>query len=171
MVESEEHKRLFCSFEIKGRTYGFDIYDVKEVNDDTRITPIHHSSDGICGLLNLRGQIHLIINLRQLLGFKDAEMGDTSRIVIFKPIIGNALGVLVDKIGEIKKVPVDRIEMKSSDIDITPPEEGAEGFSRALLVKAVCRLDDGLMTVIDPRCLEGLLQKGHREMIASLESA
>ncbi len=58
-----------CSFRLSDRLFGVNILDVKEVNSDIEITPIYHARDSIRGYMNIRGQIHLVVDLRTEFGF------------------------------------------------------------------------------------------------------
>ena len=90
--------RQFCTLWVSGKLFGFDILDVKEVNLETDFTPISHSPAEVKGYVNVRGQIYLILDLRVLLGLDPAEIQRESRLVLFKPSIGESIGVLVDKV-------------------------------------------------------------------------
>ena len=63
-----ENPRLFCSFRVEGKLYGVDILDVKEVTTEMMYTRIAHAPDEVLGLVNIRGHIHLALDLRRLLG-------------------------------------------------------------------------------------------------------
>ncbi len=136
--------RQFCTFTLSDRLFGVDILDVKEINSTAEITPVFHAPKEIRGYVNIRGQIHLILDLRRLLGFNPAVIGSDSRLVLFKPGVGENFGVVVDRIGDVVSVQEDRIEEQNK-------EDEAETQSMANLSLGVCKLDKTLMLILDPK--------------------
>ncbi|TWI64842.1 purine-binding chemotaxis protein CheW [Desulfobotulus alkaliphilus] len=99
-----DHRQI-CTFIIEGEHYGLDILDVKEVHAGNRFTPIHHAPETVKGYVNIRGQIHLIVDLKVLLGHPPTPERESTRILLFKPGAGEAFGVLVDAIGDVCPAP------------------------------------------------------------------
>ena len=66
-------QRVFCTFRLDGHLYGVDVLDVKEVTTATTATPISHAPDEVMGLVNIRGQIYLALDLRRLLGWASVD--------------------------------------------------------------------------------------------------
>ena len=66
----------------------------------TAFTPVAHTPDEVLGLVNIRGHIYLALDLHRLLGLPTAAVTGGSRLVLFKPAVGNAFGVMVDAIAE-----------------------------------------------------------------------
>ena len=73
--------RLFCTFRLGERLFGVDVLAVKEVNREMTFTAVPHAPAAVRGFANLRGQIHLVLDLRQLLGLPPAVVGPDSRLV------------------------------------------------------------------------------------------
>ena len=144
---SMETPRLFCSFRIDGHLFGVDILDVKEITTETTSTHIAHAPQEVLGLVNIRGHIYLALDLRRLLGMPVTQITSESRLVLFKPAVGAAFGVVVDEISEIHTVTADRIESyPSGDHEIM-----TSTVRRVDLIAAVCRLPDELLVVLNPR--------------------
>ncbi|MEZ4528649.1 MAG: chemotaxis protein CheW [Desulfobacterales bacterium] len=155
MESSEKQKniqtgktRQFCTFVLSERLFGVDILAVREVNSTAAFTPIFHAPKEIKGYFNIRGQIHLILDLRQLLGYTPAVTTSESRLVLFKPEVGENFGVLVDRIGEAVSVQENQIEEWNKE---APEESGAETQGMANLSLGVCKLDKILMLILDPQ--------------------
>src|SRR4051812_6026359 len=106
-----ESQRLFCTFRVDGRLFGVDILDVKEVTAETTCTRVAHAPDEVLGLVNIRGHIYLALDLCRLLGMPATVVTAESRLVLFKPSVGSAFGVVVDQIGEIQAVDSKSIEV------------------------------------------------------------
>src|SRR5437588_12313669 len=102
--------RLFCTFRVEGRLFGVDILDVKEVTAETTYTRVAHAPEEVLGLVNIRGHIYLALDLHRLLGPSATVVTSESRLVLFKPSVGNAFGVVVDEISDIRTVDAGRTE-------------------------------------------------------------
>ncbi len=150
------HKRQFCTFRIADRLFGVDILDVKEVNPEISFTPVYHAPKEVLGYVNIRGRIHLILDLRLLLGFESRHLDETSRIVLFKPHAGESFGVLVDRIGDVADVDETQIEDRRKNDQGHP-----EGHERRIsdLGIGVCRLKDELMVILNSKLFLKHIQK------------
>ena len=134
--------KKFVTFWIHDDLFGVDIIDVKEVTPLMTITPIFHAPDEVKGYVNIRGEIQLVINLRVLLDLPDREIGSDSRIVIFKPIIAEPFGILVDKVGDVLEVNSELIESES---------RSSTQKIKTSLVAGVCKLEDNLLILLNAR--------------------
>jgi purine-binding chemotaxis protein CheW len=138
---------MFCTFRVDGRLFGVDILDVKEVTAETAHTRVAHAPDEVLGLVNIRGHIYLALDLRRLLGPSAAVVTGESRLVLFKPSVGNAFGVVVDAIGDIRTVDAGRTQSFAR----ADREAAAADAGRADLIDCVCELDSELLVVLNPR--------------------
>ena len=129
------------------RLFGVDILDVKEVTAETTFTRVAHAPDEVLGLVNIRGHIYLALDLRRLLGMPATVVTGDSRLVLFKPSVGNAFGVMVDAISDIQTVDASRIESFARP----DHEAAAAGAGRVDLIDSVCELADELLVVLNPR--------------------
>ena len=123
--------------------------DVKEVTTETTCTRIAHAPDEVLGLVNIRGHIYLALDLRSLLGIPVTPLTGDSRLVLFKPAVGSAFGVIVDEISDIHTAGPDRIEAFSA-ID---HEALASKLRRVDLISAICKLPEELLVILNPRRL------------------
>lgn len=149
----EEHLQL-CTFQVGAGSYAVDVLAVREVNTETNITPVSHAPRGVRGLVNVRGQVFLIFDVGLLLGFGPTAIQEKSRLVLFKEKVGPTFGILVDQVGDILHFPVSQIvtrrrtESSSSLEAEIPGEERLDG-----LVRGVCKFEEQLVVLIDPRRL------------------
>ena len=139
--------RMFCTFRVNDRLFGVDILDVKEVTAETTFTRVAHAPDEVLGLVNIRGHIYLALDLHRLLGLSATVVTGESRLVLFKPSVGHAFGVLVDAISDIRTVDASHTESFAR----ADRESAAVGAGRADLIDCVCHLDGELLVVLDPR--------------------
>ncbi|MDM8535774.1 chemotaxis protein CheW [Desulfobacterales bacterium HSG17] len=151
-------QRQFCTFFIAQKLFGVNITDVKEVRPFSKFTPVFHASKQVKGFVNVRGQIHLVIDLRVLLGFESTEVDKLSRIVLFKSHVGESFGVLVDAISDVVETDETRIEnmgnrkLESSDV-------GMRKFTD--LMVGNCKLDDKILIILDSKRLIEKIQEKH----------
>lgn len=143
---NEAHCQL-CTFYVAGRLFGVDILDVKEINAETEYTPVFHAPREVSGYVNIRGQIHLVLDLCALLGLQGLEHASAQqrRLVLFKQSVGDSFAVQVDTIGDIVNVSAEQFEPAQGG----PEGNATEGAKR--LMKGVCRLEKGIMVVLDAR--------------------
>jgi purine-binding chemotaxis protein CheW len=142
-----EKQRLFCTFRVDGRLFGVDILDVKEVTAETTYTRVAHAPDEVLGLVNIRGHIYLALDLRRLLGIPATHVTSDSRLLLFKPSVGSAFGVVVDEISEIQSADSNRIEAFTGH----DHETAAASVHSVDLIEAVCKLASELLVVLNPR--------------------
>ncbi len=143
-------RKQLCTFHLAGQLYGVDILDVKEVNPETGFTPVFHAPRMVRGFVNIRGRIHLVLDLRRILGFPEREVDHRSRLVLFKPTVGESFGVLVDGIGDV--VEVDEADIESgvlADEDVPGIEDAEHGE----ITSGVCRLAERLLLIVNARNL------------------
>lgn len=106
------------SFEIAGQEFCIDIRSVREIRGWTPATAVPHTPVYIRGVINLRGAVMPVLDLRNRLGLGVTE--PTARHVIVVLQHGNALaGLLVDGVQETFQVDASRLQ--------PPPPMGSEG--------------------------------------------
>ena len=101
--------RQVVAFRLDGRLFGVDIRDVKEVNEEVAITRIHHAPLEVSGYLNIRGQIHLVVDLRVEFGFPGSRTSPASRVIVFKNSVDEPFGVLVDSVEDILEIDSEQL--------------------------------------------------------------
>lgn len=150
--------REFVSFELEGELYALDIRAVKEVNPNCRIAPVPRSPDNIRGLVNIRGQVVLVLDIAVTFGRDARPITRDSQIVILKTsqelkrirglseavaaerFSDKPIGFLVDRIGDVITVDAARIED-------APPHLAK---CNARFVSGVVYMDDRLLIALDP---------------------
>jgi len=141
-----DHVTLYCTFHSAGRLFGVPVLDVKEVTAETRFTRIPHSPEEVLGLVNIRGHIFLALNLATMLDVRDHQLPSDAQFVIFKPTVGTAFGIVVDQIGDIVSVSDHETETTSNSV-----HQLSDFSDRSSLISSVCKLDDELLLILDPR--------------------
>ncbi|MDR2583488.1 MAG: chemotaxis protein CheW [Fibromonadaceae bacterium] len=145
-----------CTFRMANRLFGVNILDVKEVNENTNVTPIYHAPPDICGYINIRGQILLVVNLRETFGFDQGHKvaGGTGKVVVFKHSVDEPFGILVDEVCDVVSVDQSRIVDRRAN-EMT--SDAVKEFRRAKdgIVMGVCPLERELLLVLNARHILG----------------
>jgi purine-binding chemotaxis protein CheW len=105
-VEATEH---LATFFLSREEYGVDVRLVQEIIRVSEVTPVPRAPESIKGVINLRGRIIPVIDLKRKLGLGDVDPGRRARIVVVK-LRERLVGLLVDAASQVLKVPVSSIE-------------------------------------------------------------
>jgi purine-binding chemotaxis protein CheW len=130
--------KQYCTFMLDGQYFGVEVRQVQEVIRYQEMTRVPLASSVVSGLINLRGRIVTAIDLRRRLGLPDRQTGKLPMNVVIRTG-DEAVSLLVDEIGDVIEVPVDRFE---------PPPETLRGVARTL-VDGAYKLDERLMLVLN----------------------
>ncbi len=96
VTESETQVQV-VAFKLRKEEYGFNILNVKEIKGLTDITRVPFASDFIKGVINLRGSVLPVIDLKKRLGLQDMEYTDDTRIVVVRED-DLEVGMIVDEV-------------------------------------------------------------------------
>lgn len=99
----------FVVFKLGDEEFGIDVMRVREIARSTTITRVPRSPAFIDGMINLRGTLAPVINLRRRFGFELKEMGEETRIVIAE-LDGKPIGMIVDAATEVMRIDGEDIE-------------------------------------------------------------
>jgi purine-binding chemotaxis protein CheW len=145
-----------CTFRTNGRLFAAPILDVKEICGPERLTPVPHTGAAVSGLVNIRGQFKLIVDLRHLMGYEQSESAGHRHFILFKERVGADFCLAVEDIGNIEQIDPDTIVDRRKD-EGAAPSEGDRRQARAQMVAGVATLDNEVAIVLKPeRILEGL---------------
>jgi purine-binding chemotaxis protein CheW len=153
-AEATEH---LATFFLDREEYGVEVRQVQEIRRVSEITSVPRAPEFIRGVINLRGRILPVLDLKRKLGLGEVEAGRATRIVVVR-VKDRLLGLLVDGASQVLKVEVSRIE--------PPPEEVVEKGGD--YIRGVAKLDDRLIILVD---LERLLAHELRAAIAPVAGA
>lgn len=154
LPERIEEQLQLCTFCVSGGHYAVNVLDVREVNTETSITPVSHAPKGVRGLVNVRGQVFLIFDVGLLLGFGPTCVQDSSRLILFKEKVGPTFGILVDTVGDILHFPVSKIvTRRRKESGGGRDEEKILMDRQDGLVRGVCKFDEQLVVLFEPRRL------------------
>lgn len=126
------------SFNIGSEEFGVDILKVQEINRMVEITRVPQAPSYVEGVINLRGKVIPIVDLRKRFNLEVKEYDKNTRIVVVD-ISGNIMGMVVDSVSEVLRLPSNTIE--------PPPEIVANINSE--YIKGVAKLEDRLLIFLD----------------------
>jgi purine-binding chemotaxis protein CheW len=126
------------SFRIGTEEYGVDILKVQEINRMAEITKVPQAPEYVEGVMNLRGKVIPIVDLRKRFSLELREYDKNTRIVVVD-ISGHTMGMIVDSVSEVLRIQSNVIE---------PPPEIVTGVNSDY-IKGVAKLDDRLLIMLD----------------------
>lgn len=125
------------TFRLGEEEYGLDILRIQEVNRWSAVTAMPNAPHAVDGIINLRGRVIPVVNLRKLFGLP-FDHAEESRIMVVNAC-GSTVGIIVDDVSEVLRIPAGTIER--------PPEMGI-GSANAY-VTGVGKLDNRLLLLVD----------------------
>ena len=102
-------------FDLASEFYGVDIGDVREIIRMQSITRVPGAPPFVEGVINLRGSVVPVVDLRKRLDLTLTEQTQETRIVVVD-IAGRDVGVIVDGVTEVLRIPLSSVEPPSSMI-------------------------------------------------------
>lgn len=98
----------YLTFKLADEEYGLEILKVREINGLTDITGVPQMPPYMKGVINLRGKIIPILDLRLKFGLPEAERTEQTCVIVVN--VGLEIGILVDTVSEVLDIPSDHIE-------------------------------------------------------------
>ena len=139
-VEAASHEDLLqlVSFNIGEEEFGVDILRVQEINRMTDVTRVPNAPEYVVGVINLRGKVIPIIDLRLRLGLPKKEYAKDTRIVVVE-LESRVLGFIVDSVNEVIRINREIAE---------PPPPMVSGIDSEFIT-AIGKLQDRLLILLD----------------------
>lgn len=126
------------SFNLANEEYAIEITKIKEIILVEGITKVPQMPIYIEGIINLRGNVIPVLDLRKRFGMKNAEIGDETRIVVSR-MAEKIIGLIVDSVSQVMKIPKD---------DIQPPPDTIAGLAGEYLT-GVGKVDERMIMMLD----------------------
>lgn len=102
----------FLTFVLDGEEYGIEILKIKEIIGMMSITSVPQSSPQLKGVINLRGRIIPIFDLRLIFGMEEKEH-DSETCIIIVDIKNHLAGIIVDTVSEVMDIKEEDVETGS----------------------------------------------------------
>ncbi len=134
-IKTESNEIQVVAFKLRKEEYGFSILNVKEIRGLTDITRVPFAPDFVKGVINLRGSVLPVIDLKKRLGLQPMEYTDSTRILIVQSD-GIDVGMIVDAVTEVLTIDAANIDsVKQSD-------------SESRFLTGVGKIDDRLIIML-----------------------
>ncbi|MED1437476.1 chemotaxis protein CheW [Aeribacillus composti] len=151
MANSVFNEQKVIVFQLQDKEYGVFVQNVKSIEKVDHITRVPKTADYIKGVINLRGVVTPIIDLRKRLNMPEKEITDQTRVII---AVQNEMevGLIVDSANDVVDISEDSIEPAPSVIEQVETE----------FIKGITKLDKRLIMLLD---LEKVLGKENQRVI------
>ena len=133
-----ENVLQLVTFTLKDEEYAVNILKVQEINRIVEVTEVPNSPHYVEGVINLRGKVIPVINLRKKFGFEEKPTDDTTRIIIMD-VNGITKGIVVDSVSEVLRIPSNIVE--------TAPPLASEIIS--MYIQGIAKFEERLIILID----------------------
>ena len=128
----------YVTFTLGGGLYGVDVTRVQEALRAHTRTRVPLAPVDVAGLVNLRGQVVLTIDLRPRLGVPPLD-ADAEPMMVVVQVDGEPVSLLVDEIGDVVEVGPERFEVPPDTLDV--------GLRQ--LITGAYKLDSSLLLILD----------------------
>jgi purine-binding chemotaxis protein CheW len=140
------------SFNIGEEEFGVDILKVQEINRMLNVTQVPNSPSYVDGVINLRGKVIPVIDLRSRFSMPRIAHTKNTRIVVVE-LVGKTVGFVVDAVSEVLRI--------SKSITEPPPQTVTQNMTTDYIT-SVAKLEDRLLILLD---LEKILSDGEKTQL------
>lgn len=144
LLEEDTQKGKFMTFQTGKEFFGISISYINEIISMTPITAIPEVQDYIKGLINLRGKIIPVIDVRLRFKMEPLEYTDRTCIIVIE-VKSMTIGLIVERIAEVDTILDDDI--------VPPPKLGNKDSEENKYVYGLARTGDSVKLLIDPEKL------------------
>ena len=150
-VDTSRSEQQLVVFDLASEAYGVDIGAVREIIRMQDITKVPRTPEFVEGVINLRGKVIPVVDLRKRFMLPVAEQNDDNRIVVVD-IGGQDIGVVVDAVTEVLRILSDSVEPPSSVITTTDSD----------YLMGICKLESRMIILLD---LERVLSDDEKNVL------
>ncbi len=142
-LQAEDGMDQYLTFMLAGEEYGVDILRVQEIKGWSTATPLPNTPDYILGVINLRGTVVPVIDLRKRFKLESIAFGQTTVVIVVKVAddgFGERIvGIVVDAVSEVHNVA-------TTDLKPAPDFGGAISTDS---MKGLTTVDDKMLIMLD----------------------
>lgn len=136
--DTAQAERQLVVFDLASEAYGVDIGAVREIIRTQTITRMPRTPDYVVGVINLRGKVTPVVDLRKRFGLDEVEEGLAKRIIVVDTG-ERSMGFVVDAVSEVLRIPSASVE---------PPSSVVMGVDSDYMV-GIVKLPDRLISLLD----------------------
>ncbi len=135
---STESERQLVVFQLAGEVYGININTVREIIRMQTVTFVPDAPEYVEGVINLRGRVIPVVDLRRRFHLGATECTDDTRVLVVD-IGGEGIGVIVDAVTEVRRVST----------EATQPAAGIATTEQSYYIEGIAKLEDRLLILLD----------------------
>ncbi|MCK5925659.1 MAG: purine-binding chemotaxis protein CheW, partial [Methylococcales bacterium] len=139
-LSKKEQLIQMVGFKIDNETFGVDILMVQEIIRAASITTVPNSPEFVEGVINLRGSIIPVIDLRKRLNLQPNNYKQDTDWILILDISGRITGFIVDWVTDV-------IKIQENNID--PPPEILVAGLQSQYIRGVCEVEGALLILLD----------------------
>jgi len=132
----------YLTFMLAGEEYGVDILRVQEIKGWDKVTRIPHTAKFILGVINLRGSVVPIIDLRCRFGLGNGDFGPTTVVIVVRAVNKDGertVGLVVDAVSEVYNI----------DMATTKPPPDVFANADTVFIKALATVAGKMLILLD----------------------
>ena len=161
MMEAQTFAQQYLTFRLGAETFGVDVLQVREILDLIPVTRVPQMPEYMLGVINLRGSVVPVVDLRRKFGLPAAEATRESCIVVLEVELGGERGVvgaLTDAVSEVLDLPAEAIE--------PPPRLGTK--LKAEFIRGMGKKDEQFLIILD---IDRIFSSEELSLLQELEPA
>jgi purine-binding chemotaxis protein CheW len=135
--QNKSDSMQLATFYLDDLRFGVDITEIQEINRQHNLTEVPHTPRHVRGVINLRGEVVTVLDLRTILGLGNTKFVRTSRNIILQGQ-GEPVGLLVDRLSDVVTIERDVLE---------PPPANIAGVD-ARFMYGVYQMEGELMVIL-----------------------
>ena len=153
-IGNDQHLIQLVTFSIGEEEFGVNILQVQEIIRTMDITKVPRAPEFVEGVINLRGKVIPIVDMRSRFGLESKEHDKYTRIIVIE-IEMIIVGFVVDSVSEVLRIPANSVQ---------PPPPVVAGMDSDY-IDGVGKLDDRLLILLD---LDSLLDNEEKEALSNV---
>ncbi len=133
---------LYITFSLENEMFAVDVSQVREILDSTRITKIPQAPEFMCGVINVRGSVVPVVDMRLKFGMNSAESTANTRIIVLELQSDDEtliLGALADSVKDV-------VELEKGQIE-DPPRIGSRWKTE--FIRGIGKHNDEFIIILD----------------------
>jgi len=134
--------RQYLTFQLGDEVFAIDVANVREILEFTTVTKVPKTPEYMRGVINLRGSVVPVVDMRQKFGMSSTEKTINTCIVVVEVTYGNediVMGALVDSVQEVFELEADNIE----------PAPRIGTHVKTEFIKGMGKKDDRFIIILD----------------------
>ena len=160
-AELKTNSSQYLTFMLDGEEYGVDILKVQGIQGYGKVTPLPRVPKFIRGVVNLRGSIVPIVDLRCRFGMEEIDIGPTTVVIVVRVMAQNkerTVGLVVDAVSEVHDI---------ADTDRKPAPDFGKSVNAAF-IEGLATIDERMLILLD---IDHLVNTGIVDIVDSADDA